>query len=142
MLLLLWSLHDAPCTCGTGCVTCRCLDTASIVLADMQLTNVNTEELIRETLGSDTCDARRSVSDPAGGGKPDTGPCAFDRGLKSKCPAYDFPGRSEPCMPAITAYVESRSRLESLFKGTQAICEALLQGCKCVMICCDDTFEP
>ncbi|KAL3141757.1 hypothetical protein ABBQ32_004437 [Trebouxia sp. C0010 RCD-2024] len=69
----------------------RCLDTASIVLADMQLTNINTEELIRETLGSDTCDARRSVSDPAGGGKPDTGPCAFDRGLKSKYPAYDFP---------------------------------------------------
>ena len=70
----------------------RCLDTASIVLADMQLTNVNTEELIRETLGSDTCDARRSVSDPPGGGKPETGPCAFDRGLKSKYPTYDFPG--------------------------------------------------
>nr|QOL01232.1 putative extracellular protein TR9_040 [Trebouxia lynnae] len=69
----------------------RCLDTASIVLADMQLTNVNTEELIRETLGSDTCDARRSVSDPPGGGKPETGPCAFDRGLKSKYPTYDFP---------------------------------------------------
>ena len=77
----------------TGCVAYRCLDTASIVLADMQLTNINTEELIRETLGSDTCDARRSVSDPPGGGKPDTGPCAFDRGLKSKYPAYDFPGR-------------------------------------------------
>lgn len=77
----------------TGCVPYRCLDTASIVLADMQLTNVNTEELIRETLGSDTCDARRSVSDPPGGGKPETGPCAFDRGLKSKYPAYDFPGR-------------------------------------------------
>lgn len=71
---------------------CRCLDTASIVLADMKLSNVNTEELIRETLGSDTCDARRSVSDPPGGGKPDTGPCAFDRGLKAKYPVYDFPG--------------------------------------------------
>lgn len=93
VLLLLWSLHDAYCICVTGCLPCRCLDTASIVLADMQLTNINTEELIRETLGSDTCDARRSVSDPAGGGKPDTGPCAFDRGLKSKYPAYDFPGR-------------------------------------------------
>ena len=59
----------------------------------MQLSNINTEELIRETLGSDTCDARRSVSDPPGGGKPDTGPCAFDRGLKAKYPMYDFPGR-------------------------------------------------
>ena len=59
----------------------------------MPLTNINTEELIRETLGSDTCDARRSVSDPPGGGKPDTGPCAFDRGLKSKYPQYDFPGQ-------------------------------------------------
>lgn len=72
---------------------CRCLDTASIVLADMPTTDINTEELIRETLGSDTCDARRSVSDPPGGGKPDTGPCAFDRGLKSKYPQYSFPGR-------------------------------------------------
>ena len=63
------------------------------MLADMQLSNVNTEELIRETLGSDTCDARRSVSNPPGGGKPDTGPCAFDRGLKSKYPMYDFPGK-------------------------------------------------
>lgn len=63
------------------------------MLADMKLSNVNTEELIRETLGSDTCDARRSVSDPPGGGKPDTGPCAFDRGLKSKYPMYDFPGK-------------------------------------------------
>ncbi|KAL0043103.1 hypothetical protein WJX79_009341 [Trebouxia sp. C0005] len=69
----------------------RCLDTASIVLADTPVTNINTEELIRETLGSDTCDARRSVSDPPGGGKPETGPCAFDRGLKSKYPQYDFP---------------------------------------------------
>ncbi len=73
---------------------CRCLDTASIVLADMPVTNINTEELIRETLGSDTCDARRSVSDPPGGGKPETGPCAFDRGLKSKYPQYDFPGQA------------------------------------------------
>lgn len=60
----------------------------------MPVTNINTEELIRETLGSDTCDARRSVSDTPGGGKPETGPCAFDRGLKSKYPQYDFPGQS------------------------------------------------
>ena len=57
------------------------------------MTSVNIEETIRETLGSDTCDARRSVTDPPGGGKPDTGPCAFDRGLKSKFPQYDFPGQ-------------------------------------------------
>lgn len=59
----------------------------------MLVTSVNIEETIRETLGSDTCDARRSVTDPPGGGKPDTGPCAFDRGLKSKFPQYNFPGQ-------------------------------------------------
>ena len=72
----------------------RVLNTASIVLEDMPITSVSIEETIRETLGSDTCDARRSVTDPPGGGKPETGPCAFDRGLKSKFPQYDFPGES------------------------------------------------
>lgn len=89
---------------------CRCLDTASIVLADMPVTNINTEELIRETLGSDTCDARRSVSDPPGGGKPETGPCAFDRGLKSKYPQYNFPG-----MPGHAFVADSTEVVHSCF---------------------------
>lgn len=48
------------------------------------------EELARETLGSDTCDARRSASD---GNRGSLGPCEFKRGLRTLFPEYKFPGR-------------------------------------------------
>jgi hypothetical protein len=60
-----------------------CLHTADLVLEGLALNGTNVEEYVRETLGEDTCDARRSVSDP----DPDhpkelEGPCPFDDGLK------------------------------------------------------------
>jgi broad specificity phosphatase PhoE len=68
----------------------RCLNTANIVLDGLDIKNYTVEELIRETLGSDTCDARRSASDPPHG-KPKCGPCEYDQGLRSKFPNYTFP---------------------------------------------------
>ena len=50
-----------------------------------QLSGVNVEEDIRETLGEDTCDARRSASDPTADDDIDgdsTGPCSFQNGLR------------------------------------------------------------
>lgn len=47
----------------------RCLHTAASVLKGLPINATNVEELVRETLGEDTCDARRSVSDPEEGGK-------------------------------------------------------------------------
>ena len=38
----------------------RCLQSAEIVTDGLQFTGVDVEENIRETLGEDTCDARRS----------------------------------------------------------------------------------
>lgn len=50
------------------------------------------EELCRETLGRDTCDARRSASDPDPDHPGDLeGLCPFDRGLRTKWPKFDFP---------------------------------------------------
>jgi hypothetical protein len=46
----------------------RCLNTATNVLKGLPINATNVEELCRETLGEDTCDARRSVSDPPAGG--------------------------------------------------------------------------
>jgi hypothetical protein len=43
---------------------CRCLHTATLALEGVQSNATNVEEFVRETLGMDTCDARRSVSDP------------------------------------------------------------------------------
>jgi broad specificity phosphatase PhoE len=37
----------------------RCLETAQLALNGLSLTHMEVEELIRETLGEDTCDARR-----------------------------------------------------------------------------------
>jgi hypothetical protein len=59
---------------------------------------------VRETLGEDTCDARRSVSDPnipsaatsssSGTNRPPRpgpkGPCSFDKGLSSTYPHYKY----------------------------------------------------
>lgn len=42
----------------------RCLETAALVTNGLNLTRTKVEEYVRETLGEDTCDARRSVSDP------------------------------------------------------------------------------
>lgn len=69
----------------------RCLNTAQLALQDLPMTKIEVEELCRETLGEDTCDARRSVNDP----DPNhpgvlTGPCNFTQGLRSKFPNYEF----------------------------------------------------
>lgn len=79
----------------------RCLNTATAALKGVPLNATNVEELVRETLGEDTCDARRTVSDPPSGddddddgpykkkGPPEP-PCKFDKGLRSKFPDYKF----------------------------------------------------
>ncbi|GBF97521.1 hypothetical protein Rsub_10444 [Raphidocelis subcapitata] len=71
-----------------------CLNTAANVLKALPLNATSVEELVRETLGEDTCDARRSASDPPkdavrrrrGG----DAPCEFDRGLRSSFPGFKF----------------------------------------------------
>lgn len=83
----------------------RCLNTAANVLRGLPLNATDVEELVRETLGEDTCDARRSASDPpkgggaaaaasstkgGKGGQAPQPPCAFDKGLRSKFPNYKF----------------------------------------------------
>jgi hypothetical protein len=55
---------------------------------------------VRETLGEDTCDARRSLSDPGTPGAADVdrrpprpgpaGPCSFDKGIASLYPQYKY----------------------------------------------------
>jgi len=73
------------------------------VLKDLKVNATNVEEYVRETLGEDTCDARRSVSDPnipsaagssSGSNRPPRpgppGPCSFDKGLSSLFPQYKF----------------------------------------------------
>lgn len=42
-----------------GARTCRCLQTATLALDGLTLAEMNVEENVRETLGEDTCDARR-----------------------------------------------------------------------------------
>lgn len=93
---------------------CRCLHTATEVLKGINVNATNVEEFVRETLGEDTCDARRSVSDPSipttavvdtteGGGSDDSGssnnrpprpgppgPCSFDKGLATLFPQYKY----------------------------------------------------
>mmetsp|Transcript_1385 Transcript_1385/g.2032 ORF Transcript_1385/g.2032 Transcript_1385/m.2032 type:complete len:272 (-) Transcript_1385:565-1380(-) len=68
----------------------RCLRTASHVLDGLDLAHLNVEETIRETLGEDTCDARRAVSDYRDL-KTNPGPCAFKKGLYGRFPNFDFP---------------------------------------------------
>ena len=82
----------------------RCLHTATEVLKDLAVNATNVEEFVRETLGEDTCDARRSVSDPnvprqAGAGSDSSnrpprpgppGPCSFDKGLASTYPHFQY----------------------------------------------------
>lgn len=70
---------------------CRCLHTATLALADIKPNATNVEEFVRETLGEDTCDARRSVSDPnsSADSAPES-PCSFDKGLASSWPQYKY----------------------------------------------------
>lgn len=67
----------------------RCLTTAGLILDGAKLNATRVEEYVRETLGEDTCDARRSVSDPDHAEA--SGPCNFKQGLASKFPQYKFP---------------------------------------------------
>ncbi|KAF6258773.1 histidine phosphatase superfamily [Scenedesmus sp. NREL 46B-D3] len=67
----------------------RCLHTASLVLEGVQANATNVEEYVRETLGMDTCDARRSVSDPNSNPAPQE-PCSYDLGLASSYPQYKY----------------------------------------------------
>lgn len=83
----------------------RCLHTATEVLKNLRVNATNVEEFVRETLGEDTCDARRSVSDPGTPGaaaaaaagvdrrppRPGpAGPCSFDKGVASLFPQYRY----------------------------------------------------
>eukprot|EP00891_Asterochloris_glomerata_P004955 jgi/Astpho2/4955/fgenesh1_pg.00070_%23_16_t len=65
----------------------RCLDTASLAMADLPVAAISIEELCRETLGSDTCDARRGVTDLGSREEPECGPCAFEQGEHQCCRA-------------------------------------------------------
>jgi hypothetical protein len=60
---------------------CRCLHTATLVLDGVQSNATNVEEFVRETLGMDTCDARRSVSDPNSNPAPQPQVCV----IKDSC---------------------------------------------------------
>lgn len=70
----------------------RCLETTLLALDGMPFTAVDVDENVRETLGEDTCDARRSAGDPQDE-DPDhlIGPCQFTLGLRSKFPEFSFP---------------------------------------------------
>lgn len=70
----------------------RCLQTAQLISDGLPIDKFHVEENVRETLGEDTCDARRSASDP----DPQhpsrlEGPCPFDKGLRSRFPSFSFP---------------------------------------------------
>ena len=62
-----------------------------MILKDLTVNATNVEEYVRETLGEDTCDARRSVSNPnPKHPKALEGPCSFEQGLQDKFPEYKF----------------------------------------------------
>lgn len=69
----------------------RVLQTALLVGENLPIKEWSVEENVRETLGEDTCDARRSVSDPDPQQRQPFGPCQFDQGLRSKFPQFKFP---------------------------------------------------
>jgi hypothetical protein len=66
----------------------RCLQTALLVLEGLPITYTVVEENIRETLGEDTCDARRSKSEPT---SETEGPCDYRHGLEHLYPEFEFP---------------------------------------------------
>ncbi|MEW5305032.1 MAG: hypothetical protein WDW38_001951 [Sanguina aurantia] len=70
----------------------RCLETANRALSGLPIGVYSVEENVRETLGEDTCDARRSVSNPDPN-HPSAleGPCDFAVGLRAKFPQFEFP---------------------------------------------------
>ncbi|KAJ9525001.1 hypothetical protein QJQ45_005925 [Haematococcus lacustris] len=65
----------------------RCLHTALLVGKDLDIPVYSVEEAARETLGEDTCDARRSVHDPDSKGDLE-GPCSYEQGLRTKFPEW------------------------------------------------------
>uniref|UniRef100_A0A7R9V4S6 Uncharacterized protein n=1 Tax=Chlamydomonas euryale TaxID=1486919 RepID=A0A7R9V4S6_9CHLO len=67
----------------------RCLQTMQSVMKGLKFSKVDVEENIRETLGEDTCDARRSVSSPKQGHGA-MGICDFDLGLRDKYKGFKF----------------------------------------------------
>mmetsp|Transcript_13165 Transcript_13165/g.23201 ORF Transcript_13165/g.23201 Transcript_13165/m.23201 type:complete len:351 (+) Transcript_13165:85-1137(+) len=69
----------------------RCLATSMLVSEGLPITSWSVEEGVRETLGEDTCDARRSVSDPDPAATGSVGPCTFKQGLRTKFPQFEFP---------------------------------------------------
>jgi len=69
----------------------RCLQTATLVASGLPLTGMEVEENIRETLGEDTCDARRSMSNPDPQHPEELeGPCDFRDGLAKAYPMFKF----------------------------------------------------
>lgn len=88
----------------------RCLHTAELVLAGLPVSKVEIEENIRETLGEDTCDARRSVSSPKsaqGSGRLE-GPCDFDEGLQARFSKWRFPIVNETLRQEVRGSVSRR----------------------------------
>jgi hypothetical protein len=73
----------------------RCLNTATNVLKGLPLNATNVEELARETLGEDTCDARRSVTDPQGGRQEGAEPRGRWQGGR-QLRGLEGPGKAKP----------------------------------------------
>mmetsp|Transcript_5462 Transcript_5462/g.10235 ORF Transcript_5462/g.10235 Transcript_5462/m.10235 type:complete len:356 (+) Transcript_5462:61-1128(+) len=74
----------------------RCLQTTLDVFDDVATSDgdalrMDVEESIRETLGEDTCDSRRSASDPGSKAGVAPGPCSFKEGLTTRFPQFQFP---------------------------------------------------
>jgi hypothetical protein len=73
---------------------------------------------VRETLGEDTCDARRSVSDPGTpgvqAGRPPrpgpAGPCSFDKGLSSTYPSFKYRVRKRGTQTSWVVVATARRR--------------------------------
>lgn len=90
-----WAIHLSHLTLETRFAIwqCRCLHTATVTLAGIKPNATNVEEFVRETLGEDTCDARRSVSDPnhaANRAVDPEEPCSFDKGLETLYAQYKY----------------------------------------------------
>lgn len=70
----------------------RCLETTLLAMKGIPITAFHVDEDARETLGEDTCDARRAASDPQDGDPGHLiGPCQFTIGLRNKFPEFEFP---------------------------------------------------
>mmetsp|Transcript_32937 Transcript_32937/g.72765 ORF Transcript_32937/g.72765 Transcript_32937/m.72765 type:complete len:349 (+) Transcript_32937:2382-3428(+) len=90
----------------------RCLQTCLLTTSGLPIVEFNVEENVRETLGEDTCDARRSVSDPnPKDPSPLQGPCAFERGLATKFPQFKYPIVGSGAKPAGFGLLTDRDTL-------------------------------